>query len=171
MSTGFQDLADCAGHQPSLRAQHVVAMSVRDAGAEWSSVSCVVSRMNFSEPGCPGVSMGMSGNRLVCARESGGSRSSSSTSSALAQLGLVIAAGAMASGKGRYALEAAGEAATWDPEKAIEVTSMERALVVRQHFGSADDGDLALRLRELCGRDVCGWTCAGSAMGYSAHQG
>lgn len=40
----------------------------------------------------------------------------------------------MASGKGRYALEAAG-AVVWDPEKAIEVTSLERALEVRQHFG------------------------------------
>jgi hypothetical protein len=40
----------------------------------------------------------------------------------------------MASGKGRYALEAVGEV-VWDPEKAIEVTSLERALEVQQHFG------------------------------------
>ena len=77
------------------------------------------------------------------ARESAGSRSSPSTFSALAQLGLAVAAGAMASGKGRYALEAAGEASTWDPEQAVEVATMERALEVRQHFGLADDSDLA----------------------------
>ena len=71
------------------------------------------------------------------ARESAGSRS------ALAQLGLVIAAGAMASGKGRYALEAAGEASTWDPEQAVEVATMESVSEVRQHFGLADDYDLA----------------------------
>ena len=77
------------------------------------------------------------------ARESAEPRSSPSTFSALAQLGLAVAAGAMASGKGRYALEAAGEASTWDPEQAVEVATMERALEVRQHFGLADDSDLA----------------------------
>ena len=49
---------------------------------------------------------------------------------ALAQLGCC----GMASGKGRYALEAAG-AVVWDPERAMEVTSLEKALEVRQHFG------------------------------------
>ena len=63
-------------------------------------------------------------------RESAGPSSSSSIPSALAQLGCC----GMASGKGRYALEAVGEV-VWDPEKAIEVTSLERALEVQQHFG------------------------------------
>ena len=77
------------------------------------------------------------------AREGAESRSSPPTSSALAQLGLAIAAGAMASGPGRYALEAAGEASTWDPEQAVEVATRERAWEVRQHLGLTEDCDLA----------------------------
>ena len=85
-----------------------------------------------------------SGEGVHCryeARESA-THGSSSFPTALAQLGVALSAGAMA-GKGRYALEAAGEAPVWDPERAVEVTSMERALEVRQHFGLADDNDLA----------------------------
>ena len=74
------------------------------------------------------------------ARERAGHGSSSSFPKAM--IGVAISAGAMA-GKGCYAVEAAGEAPTWDPERAVEVTSMERALEVRQHFGLADDNDLA----------------------------
>ena len=92
------------------------------------------------------------------AREGAGPSSSSSTPSALAQWGLVIAAGAMASGKGHYAWtqRAKQRSGTWRRQ----VASMERAFEVRR-----------LCLRELCGCDVSRWTCAGSAVGCSPLEG
>ena len=43
---------------------------------------------------------------------------STTPSSVLAQLGLAVAAGVLAGGKGCYAMEAAGGSAGWDPERA-----------------------------------------------------
>ena len=68
---------------------------------------------------------------------------STSPSSVLAQLGLAVAAGVMAGGKGCYAMEAAGGSAGWDPERAIEVASLERAREVQQRLGQDADNDLA----------------------------
>lgn len=65
---------------------------------------------------------------------------STSPSSVLAQLGLAVAAGVMAGGKGCYAMEAAGGSAGWDPERAIEVASLERA---REVLGQDAGNDLA----------------------------
>ena len=134
-----------AGFAGSLRShlvQPVAEQSARNADVEVTSAPSAAPLTMSSESVLSGDVKGVVQGGCK-ARESAGTRSSPSTFSALAQLGLAVAAGAMASGKGRYALEAAGEASTWDPEQAVEVATMERALEVRQHFGLADDSDLA----------------------------
>ena len=139
---GSQGHVGFAGSRHSPLAQPAVEQSVRDAEEAATSARFAALPTTTNEPVQSGVVEGVVREGYK-ARESAGSRSSSSTPSALAQLGLAVAAGAMASGRGRYALEAAGEASTWDPEQAVEVATLERALEVRQHFGLADDSDLA----------------------------
>ena len=140
--TGSLGHVGSAGSPHSHPVQPAVEPSARNAGVEATSAPSAALPTTINESVLSGDVEGVVQGGYK-ARESAGSRSSPSTSSALAQLGLAIAAGAMASGKGRYALEAAGEASTWDPEQAVEVATMERAWEVRQHFGLADDCDLA----------------------------
>ena len=131
-----------AGSLHSRLVQPAAEQSARNADVEAASAPSAAPLTTSNESVLSGDVEGVVQGGYK-ARESAGPRSSPSTFSALAQLGLAVAAGAMASGKGRYALEAAGEASTWDPEQAVEVATMERALEVRQHFGLADDSDLA----------------------------
>ena len=96
--------AGCAGYLPSHPAQPVEGRYARSVGEEATSAPSAAHPTASSD---------------YKARESAGSRSSSSTSSALAQIGFVIAARPMTSGKGRYALVAAGEARKLHPWRGL----------------------------------------------------